>query len=78
MSVPKNKMPNILYICQLFSLIVVYLQTAVKTVLLVAEVQMVVGVEGIVPLAYLDVLVQNRGVVLHGLDTDMHLVNQKS
>ena len=71
-------MPNILYICQLFSLIVVYLQTAVKTVLLVAEVQMVVGVEGIVPLAYLDVLVQNRDVVLHGLDTDMNLVNQES
>jgi hypothetical protein len=39
-----------------------------------AEVQMVVGVEGIVPLAYLDVLVQNRVVLLRGLDTDMHLV----
>ena len=71
-------MPNILYICQLFSLIVVYLQTAGKTVLLVAEVEMVVGVEGIVPLTYLDILMQNRGVVLHGLDTDMHLVDQKS
>jgi hypothetical protein len=37
-----------------------------------------VGVEGIVPLAYLDILVQNRGVVLHGLETDMHLVDHES
>jgi hypothetical protein len=77
MSVVQGLPPD-LYICQLFSLIVVYLQTAGKTVLLVAEVEMVVGVEGIVPLTYLDILMQNRGVVLHGLDTDMHLVDQKS
>jgi hypothetical protein len=46
------------------------LQTAGKTVLLVAEVQLVVGIEGIVPLAYLDDVVYNNVIFTFPVKTD--------